>query len=117
MFKKVILVLSFLVISLEATDYMLVVDVENLKSNGKNWDIGGGAPDIFLTIDREKLPLSAECKNEYRCVIEFYSDAQDWYIEIFDKDGIVNDIIGRGNCAVNKTCTLGQGKIKIIEKT
>lgn len=116
MLKKVILILLFLVVSVDATDYMLVVDVENLKSNGKNWDVGGNAPDILIKLNRESLPLSSDCKNEYRCIMEFSSEDKDWYIEIFDKDLRADDIIGRGNCAVDETCKLGQAKIKIVRK-
>lgn len=116
MLKKVVFIVSFLFVSLEATDYMMVVDVENLKANGKDWDLGGNAPDIFVKLNKESLPLYQNCKNEYRCVIEFSSEDSDWYIEVYDKDKLANDVIGRGNCLVGDTCEFGQAKVKIVEK-
>lgn len=116
MLKKIILIVSFTFVSLQATDYMMVVDVENLKANGKEWDLGGNAPDIYAKLNKESLPLSTDCKNEYRCVIEFSSEDSDWYIEVYDKDKLADDVIGRGNCTVGDVCEFGQAKVKIVVK-
>jgi len=113
MLKKI---LSGLVLaSLYASSYSIVVDVPNLKANGKNWDPFGGAPDILFKIDGETLPMDINCKNQYRCVAEFESDAKEWYIEVYDKDKIQDDIIARGNCSVGQTCEFNGLKMKITE--
>lgn len=114
MLKK-ILGLTILIGSLNADTYSLVIDVPNLKANGKNWDVAGGDPDILLKIDGELQPMFESCKNAYRCVMEFESDASEWYIEVYDKDALANDIIGRGNCSVGDTCEFDGVKMKITK--
>ncbi len=110
---KTLLVSALLAISVEATRYSVVIDVPNLKANGKNWDIGGGAPDILLKIDGSFQPMFENCKNTYRCVMEFESDSTEWYIEVYDKDKLLDDIIGRGNCSVGQTCEFDGVKMRI----
>ena len=111
MFKKISIVL--VLASLSLNSYSIVVDVPNLKANGKNWDPFGGAPDILLKIDGETLPFDSSCKDKYRCVMEFESEDTEWYIEVYDKDKLQNDIIGRGNCAVGEICEFDGVKMKI----
>jgi len=101
--------------SLHATTYSIVIDVPNSKANGKAWDIGGGEPDILLKIDGYFEPMFENCKNQYRCVMEFESDATEWYIEVYDKDKFLNDIIGRGNCSVGETCEFDGVKMRITK--
>lgn len=112
---KIFLVLVLLVASVQATTYSVVIDVPNLKANGKNWDILGGAPDILLKVDGHSEPIFDNCKNKYRCVMDFQSDTTDWYLEVYDKDKLANDIIGRGNCSVGQTCEFDGVKMKITE--
>lgn len=119
MLKKVfistVLLVSVVVVSAQATTYSIVIDVPNLKANGKNWDIGGGEPDIFLKVDGDSQPIFENCKNKYRCVMEFDSDTTEWYLEVYDKDKFANDIIGRGNCSVGQTCEFDGVKMKITK--
>lgn len=113
MLKKILM--SLVILSLSANSYSIIVDVPNLKANGKNWDPLGGAPDILFKIDGEMLPFDDSCKNQYRCVIEFDSDVTEWYIEIYDKDKLQDDIIARGNCSVGETCEFNGLKMKITK--
>ena len=107
--------IAFLAVSVNASSYSIVIDVQNLKANGKNWDPFGNAPDIFLKIDGVSITIFENCKNEYRCVMEFDSDVEEWYIEVYDKDKMASDIIGRGNCAAGETCEFGQVKMRITK--
>jgi len=114
MLKK-ILISTLLVVSVHATSYSIVIDVPNLKQNGKNWDIAGGSPDILLKVDGVIQPIFENCKNKYRCVMEFESDTSEWYLEVYDKDKFADDIIGRGNCSVDKICEFDGIKMKITK--
>ena len=114
MLKK-ILISTLLVVSVHATSYSIVIDVPNLKANGKNWDIAGGEPDILLKVDGHFEPIFENCKNKYRCVMEFESDTTEWYLEVYDKDKFANDIIGRGNCSAGQTCEFDGVKMKITK--
>jgi len=112
MLKKLFLITALISIGNTAT-YSVVVDIKERKVNGKSWDVFGNAPDIILKIDGDTLPLIESCKNQYRCVMEFESIVTDWYIEVYDKDKMADDIIGRGNCTVGEVCEVGQAKMII----
>ncbi len=119
MLKKIFLLLflSFLAIlhskDKNITMYSIIVNTNDIKSNGKSWDILGGAPDIKITIDGKALQFLPKCKNRYRCNINFQSTYNKWYFEIYDKDIVTDDIIGKGDCGVGQVCKLGLAKIEI----
>ena len=96
--------------------YMIEIDVNSTKPNGFSWDFSGGSPDIFIKVDGRKVAFSSKCKNQYRCQIEFVSEEKkNWYFEIYDKDFSSDDLIGKGECPLNKECVLGSSKILIKE--
>ena len=102
---------------IEAKDtYSLTIKAEPAKINGKPWDIFGGAPDIFIKIDGVFLDFDRNCKNTYKCTVNFTVEkSTSWYFEIYDKDLENNDLIAKGNCSVGDTCSLGGAKIEIEE--
>ena len=110
-----ILSLLFLQAEEKTEAYTVEIDVRNSKSDGKPWDISGGSPDITITIDGERLKFREKCRDKYRCSIRFFSTSDKWYFEIYDKDIMSNDLIGKGDCSADSSCTLGLAKIKIIE--
>jgi len=114
--KKMLIALIALGSLLQADMYMAVINVEPSKGNGKAWDVGGGAPDILLKLNREKISFSKKCKNEYRCVMEFDSSGDSWYVEVYDKDLKTNDIVGAGTCKLDEACSIGQATVKIQRK-
>ncbi len=94
-------------------EYIMTIQVEPSKPNGKSWDRFGGKPDIMLVVENMRY-TSVACKNTYRCEMKFTSNAQKWYIEIYDKDLSLHDLIGNGECQLSQnTCTLGQAKVTI----
>jgi len=116
------IMLLFTNIALQATElenkeklYSVVIDVEAQKTNGKNWDIFGGSPDIKIVINGQSYFSPTKCKDRYRCSIEFSSTKNKWYIEVYDKDMKNDDLIGKGDCKVGKNCNLGLAKVKITE--
>ena len=110
-----ILSLFFLKAEEKIRAYTIEIDVKNSKSNGKPWDISGGSPDITITINGERLKFREKCRDKYRCSINFFSTSDEWYFEIYDKDIMSNDLIGKGDCSADSSCTLGLAKVKIIE--
>ena len=64
-------------------------------------------------IDGEIVPFNKRCKNIYRCETSFVSKKLEWYIEIYDKDLKIPDLIGKGKCKSDSECKLGRAKIKI----
>ena len=120
MITKVFMFLGILsLFSLQAEEnleaYTIEINVKSTKANGKPWDISGGSPDIIINIDGNQLKFREKCRDRYRCSIKFFSTSDEWYFEIYDKDIISNDLIGKGNCSADDSCTLGLAKIKIIE--
>lgn len=104
-----------LVQAVKAEIYTAYVDIQDRKANGKSWDTAGGAPDIFFTINGEKIPYDKRCKNSYRCEVAFSSDATSWYFEIYDKDFRNHDLIGKGDCSIDSNCTLGSLNLRILK--
>jgi len=95
--------------------YIATINVKSKKRDGTTWDIRGGYPDILLKVNRKKIYFIKRCKDKYKCIIQFESSDNSWYIEVYDKDLILSDIIGRGTCKVNETCEIGLAKIFIKE--
>ncbi len=110
-----ILSLLFLYAEDKAQAYTIEIDVKSTKANGKSWDISGGSPDIAISIDGHRLQFLEKCRDKYRCSIRFFSKSDEWYFEIYDKDIMSDDLIGKGSCAEGDSCTLGLAKIKIEE--
>jgi len=77
--------------------YIATVSVKSKKIDGKTWDIRGGYPDILLKVDRKKINFNKSCKNTYKCKIQFESNDNSWYIELYDKDLISSDIYWKWN--------------------
>jgi hypothetical protein len=50
-----------------------------------------------------------------KCIIQFESSDNSWYVEVYDKDLISSDIIGSGTCNINETCEIGLAKVLIKE--
>lgn len=120
MIKKIIMllgILSLVVLQAEekAEAYTVEIDVKNSKADGKPWDVSGGSPDITITIDGEELKFREKCRDKYRCSMRFFSTSDKWYFEIYDKDIMSSDLIGKGDCSADSSCTLGLAKIKILE--
>jgi len=112
----VVLSLSILIGHANAQEaYTAKVDVESTKTNGKAWDVAGGAPDIQLRIDEVDVPFNQKCRDRYRCQTSFISNRSEWYIEIYDKDFNTPDLIGRGKCELGKVCRMGQAMIIITK--
>jgi len=95
--------------------YTIEIDVKSTKANGKPWDISGGSPDIAISIDGKRLQFLEKCRDKYRCSIRFFSTSDEWYFEIYDKDIMNDDLIGKGNCSEGDSCSLGLAKVKIVE--
>jgi len=114
---KKLLVTAILFLPLLANIFSVDISVESNKSSGKSWDLFGGAPDIWISVDGEKLPFLKRCKNSYRCKIVFESNKTKWYFEIYDKDLKESDLIGKGECSINQKCTLDRAKIVISSKS
>jgi len=119
--KKVILLLMVLLNLSQAKEriintYTLSIEVEATKVNGKAWDVAGGAPDLLIKLNGTFLNFNKKCKNSYGCKLEFtFVNETLWYFEIYDKDLVSNDLIGKGNCSVGKVCILGGATIKISD--
>ena len=115
--KTIILLLIVILNFIEATNtYSLTIKAEAAKTNGKPWDIMGGAPELFVRIDGVFLDFKEKCKNTYHCTIDFtVNKGNCWYFEIYDKDLENNDLIAKGNCSVGEKCTLGGATIEINE--
>lgn len=94
--------------------YTVVIDVNSTKVNGLSWDFVGGSPDIFIKVDNREVKFNSKCKNQYRCSITFISEEKSyWYFEVYDKDVNSDDLIGKGECLINKECQLGQASLFI----
>ena len=97
--------------------YVMQIDVEDKKENGKPWDIAGNAPDIKVYINGELPQVIVPCKNSYRCKLLFISQRSFWYLEIYDKDVLADDLIGKGNCSIYKSkCRLGRSVVHIEKR-
>ena len=125
MLKKIILftIQSLLVIvSVEANEqaqmyiYDMEVNIQSTKENGKPWDVSGGAPDLKVSVDGEFLTVNQKCRNKYRCTVSFVSNKTSWYFENYDRDLASDDLIGKGNCGLNKRCYLGRSDVMIIRR-
>jgi hypothetical protein len=105
------------VIAADTTNYTIVIKVSSTKPNGNSWDVGGGAPDIVLEVEDTRYSTtrhsSKRCEDTYKCEMSFSSKNSKWYLEIYDKDVKVDDLIGKGECQANNTCTLGKATVTI----
>ena len=90
--------------------YSIKVTLERTKSNGDNWDIFGGSPDIKMYIDNKYQGL---CSDSYECEVEYTSSSSTLYFKIYDKDVSNDDFVGEGSCPINETCQLGQALVEI----
>jgi len=115
--KKQLLILILLTLGLNAIEpmsYKATIDVKALKTNGKSWDISGGAPEIYMKVEGRKFALKKECIDSYKCKnITFVSTLKKFYIEVYDMDLISDDIIGKGECRIGSLCHVGQATVKI----
>ena len=92
--------------------YSATIEVEGGKKNGNPWDLFGNSPDIMLVVEGKHY-YKTSCRDKYRCKITFTSKSDSWYLEIYDKDIRVNDLIGNGKCHAGSKCKLGQAVIDI----
>jgi len=114
--KKILFTLIVLGSLVQADSYMAVIDVKASKGNGKPWDAKGGSPDILLKLNKEKVNFNKNCKNQYRCVVAFESTGNSWYVEVYDKDIAIDDVIGTGTCKLDEPCNIGQATVVIQKK-
>lgn len=111
------LLLTNVVNAKEKYFYVMQIDVKSKKANDNAWDVAGNAPDIKVYIDGEAPKLITPCKDSYRCKLLFLSDKPFWYLEIYDKDTMYDDLIGKGECSIYKEeCVLGRSIIKIEKR-
>jgi len=76
--------------------------IEDTKPNGKSWDAFKGLPDPFFKVFvNGNLQFSASVKKN-TCTPEWnetftinYNDGDEIVLEVFDEDGVSNDLIGR----------------------
>jgi hypothetical protein len=113
---SIALVSSFAVAQINM--YHASIEVAPAKVNGKNWDISGGAPDIILRLDGKTVAFNSDCQDTYKCTTNTFStNKKILYIEIYDRDIAVNDLIGKGECRVDSPCQIGQAIVKIEKVT
>ena len=93
--------------------YTINIDVASKKTNGNDWDIMGGSPDIKVMIDKHPLPFLPSCRDTYRCSLNFTSLKEKWYIEVYDMDIDSDDLIGKGDCEEGEDCDFGLAKVLI----
>lgn len=114
-----VLFLAYVVVVVNANDntpiymYEVEVNVQSTKINGKDWDISGGAPDVYVKVDGVFLTMTRKCRNTYRCSVMFVSKTKSWYFEVYDKDVANNDLIGKGTCSADRKCYLGRSTVKV----
>ncbi len=101
--------------SSRADMYRIKIDVASKQSDGKEWDLMGGSPDIKVLVDKQSLGLSPSCRDTYRCSYDFSSKNDKWYIEIYDSDIDSDDLIGKGDCEEGEECRLGMAIINISD--
>lgn len=99
----------------QVTEYQATIVVAATKADSIVWDALGGAPDIAMVVEGVQY-TSPACKNVYLCTAKFASANKRWYIEIYDQDITIHDLIGNGMCNVNEECRIGQATITIYEK-
>ncbi len=99
----------------KAEIYNMIIDVAPKKSNGKEWDLMGGSPDIKVLVDKQPIGVSKSCRDTYRCSYNFTSKSDKWYIEIYDSDIDNDDLIGKGDCQEGEECKLGMATITISD--
>ena len=111
--KSVVFGLSVAVaVAVQAGNYVADIEVDSTKSNGKSWDIAGGAPDIRLRIEGKFLPMREACRDSYRCTTSaFVTQKERVYIEVYDQDAWANDLVGKGECTIGNVCKVGAAKI------
>jgi hypothetical protein len=95
--------------------YKITIDVAPNKSNGKEWDLMGGSPDIKVLVDKQPLGVSQSCMDTYRCSYTFSSTNDEWYIEVYDNDIDSDDLIGKGDCQEGEKCKLGMATVTISD--
>lgn len=98
----------------EIHKYSVEVHAPSTKPDGKAWDVSGGAPDMILSVDGRLTYSNPNCLNRYKCTFEIFSKSDNFYLEIYDKDMLNNDIIATGYCSTDKICSLGQASVKVV---
>lgn len=101
--------------STKADLYHINIDVASNKSNGTEWDMMGGSPDIKVLIDKHPLHISSTCRDTYRCSLNFTSQKDNWYIEVYDMDIDSDDLIGKGDCEEGDECKLGMAIVSVSD--
>ncbi len=119
-FKTMLFITMMLSPTLHALDtiyiYDVKIDIEETKNNSSSWDINGGSPDIILRVNSVILPITKKCINTYSCTLSFLSSAHTFYIEVYDKDIITSDIVGKGLCHIHKPCLLNKSTVFISKR-
>lgn len=93
-------------------DFTLSVTVDRTKSDGTNWDVFGGAPDIRILID--DIVHDGKCQDSFNCSFQFSSKQTQWNIRVVDQDISLHDNIGEGKCDIGTT-VIGQSIIDILQ--
>lgn len=110
--KKSVLFGLSVAVAVQAGNYVVDIEVDPTKPNGKSWDVAGGAPDIRLRIEGKLLPMREACRDSYRCTTSaFVTQKERVYIEVYDQDVWANDLIGKGECTIDNVCKVGAAKI------
>lgn len=118
--KVVKLITSILLgglISAQAADFMMTIEVAPKKPSGTSWDLAGGAPDIRLRVDGRDLVFAPQCRDTYRCTVYLpvkQTGETTHYFEVYDKDLYADDLIGKGECLVRDglRCRLGEAVLR-----
>ncbi|HHB94221.1 MAG TPA: hypothetical protein ENK88_03660 [Campylobacterales bacterium] len=118
--RKIVVLFFTLLLMAEAKEYSvniytIEIDVNSTKADGRAWDVAGGAPDILLYIDGKEMRFNKKCRDKYRCSMEFMSrdDRNSWYFEVYDRDFVNSDLIGKGDCEKGDKCNFGLVTIRI----
>jgi len=115
--KSLVLMMAFTVLMVgcgsKAELYTMKIDVASKKENGKEWDLMGGSPDIKVLVDKHSLGLPKSCRDTYRCNLNFTSEKNEWYIEVYDIDIDSDDLIGKGDCEEGDECKLGMATVSV----
>ena len=108
-----ILLVSFILSSstYAFADRVVKVKIDSSKTNGKKWDTGGGAPDVYIKVDGVSY-RNKRCQDAYYC--SFYiSERGSVTIEVWDADMVTDDYAGETTCNTGEKCYTRSATVEI----
>lgn len=95
-----------------AGQMLVMVSINDEKSNGKDWDALAGDPDPFVIVDGKSY-RDQRCQDEYECLF-VVDTAERTKIEVWDADAASDDFAGSTRRCTTGLCEIRDAEVMVL---